>query len=663
MTDEYDQPENLDPAMSKDDLARLGKKWLDRIRDAEKREKEWSDAAAAAEKAYMSGQQSAGEGREYDFNILHANVETIAPSVFNSTPVPDIRERFRMGTETPETAAAMRVAEIIERAITVQADDGALETELEDLTQDALLAGRGIIRIRFDAEQQEISQPPTEMFDETTGQLMLVAQAPQVVMTGEKITFEAVSWRDYRQGPAKRWADVPWLAFRHFLPEEEVKKITDPELKEILSAGGESESTTEEVDTQIWEIWCKQSARVYMIVDHSGDVIKIIDDPMGLDGFFPIPQPVQPLGVVGSLIPLCPFNVYKKLADELELTTKRIAAITTGLKVRGIIAGSADDIRNLADADDNELVPIANLEGFAAAGGLDGAISWWPVQHAITVLRELYISRDQTKNLIYEVTGISDIARGATDPNETLGAQQLKSQWGSLRIRKLQKKVERAARDIFVIAAQLIGAKFSLETLQAMSQVQITPEMAALLQRPLDKYRIDVESDSTVRADLGRRKGEMAEFLQGTASYFATMTPVVQSAPQAMGPVIDIFAAFARQFNLGKQAEDSLEKIVQMAKDQADKPPPPNPEEERVKQEAQVAQIQMQMQAQLEQARLQLDAQKVQQDGQIAMAKLELDRDRMKLDERKAEIEALGKLNDIDRADMDADKEKETENG
>jgi hypothetical protein len=222
MTDEYDQPEMLDPAMSKDDLARLGKKWLDRIRDSEKREKEWSDAAKAAEKAYMSGQQKTGEGKEYDFNILHANVETIAPSVFNSAPVPDIRERFRMGTETPETAAAMQVAEIIERAITVQADDGALETELEDLTQDALLAGRGVIRIRFDADQQEIPQPPAEVFDETTGQLMLVAQAPQVVMTGEKITFEAVSWRDYRQGPAKRWADVPWVAFRHFLPEEEV---------------------------------------------------------------------------------------------------------------------------------------------------------------------------------------------------------------------------------------------------------------------------------------------------------------------------------------------------------------------------------------------------------------------------------------------------------
>jgi hypothetical protein len=432
-------------------------------------------------------------------------------------------------------------------------------------------------------------------------------------------------------------------------------------LKEILSAGGESESTTEEGDTRIWEIWCKESERVYLIVDHSGDVIKIIDDPMGLKGFFPNPKPVQPLGVVGSLIPLCPFNVYKKLADELELTTKHIAAITEGLKVRGIIIGSADDIKNLADADDNELVPVANLEGFAATGGIDGAISWWPIQHAITVLRELYISRDQTKSLIYEVTGISDIARGATDPNETLGAQQLKSQWGSLRIRKLQKKVERAARDIFVIAAQLIGAKFSLETLQQMSQVQITPEMAALLQRPLDMYRIDVESDSTVRADLGRRKGEMAEFLQGTASYFATMTPVVQSAPQAMGPVIDIFAAFARQFSLGKQAEDSLEKIVQLAKAQAEQPPPPNPEEERVKQEAQMAQMQMQMQAQLDQARLQLDAQKVQQDGQIAMAKIELDRDRMKLDERKAEIDALARLNDIDRDDMDAETEKETE--
>jgi hypothetical protein len=45
--------------------------------------------------------------------------------------------------------------------------------------------------------------------------------------------------------------------------------------------------------------------------------------------------------------------------------------------------------------------------------------------------------------MIYEVTGISDIVRGQGNAQETATAQEIKSQWGSLRIRKLQKQIER----------------------------------------------------------------------------------------------------------------------------------------------------------------------------------------------------------------------------
>ena len=47
----------------------------------------------------------------------------------------------------------------------------------------------------------------------------------------------------------------------------------------------------------------------------------------------------------------------------------------------------------------------------------------------------LYQQREQIKAVIYELTGLSDIARGASKASETLGAQQLKSQWGSIRLK------------------------------------------------------------------------------------------------------------------------------------------------------------------------------------------------------------------------------------
>lgn len=592
------------PGMTGDELRKMGQKWLDRIRAAEKRDKAWFETAEAAQKAYLADAEDKANGKVYDFNILHSNIETMVPAVFNSAPVPDIRERFRTGPADQEKSVAVVVAQILERALSVQIDDGALEIEMEEMTNDALLAGRGVIRVRFDADEAPMG------------------------MVNERLTYEAVSWRDYREGPAKRWQDVPWVAFQHCLPQEEVQRIQDPKLKEALQAGDtDATPDTTEDDAHIWEIWCKATGRVYMVVRDTGEILSMIDDPMGLAGFFPCARPVQPIAVTGKRTPVAPFMVYKALAEELETITKRIKAITSGLKVRGFIVGSAEDISNLALEGDNVLIPIANMEGFAATGGLDKAISWWPVDRAIQVLRELYISRNECKAMIYEVTGISDIVRGQGNAAETATAQEIKSQWGSLRIRKLQRMIERCARELFVISTELLNSKFNPMTLQSMTGVQLPQGYETILGQPLNSYRIDVESDSTVRSDLSRRKGEMGEFLSGTSAFFSTMAPVVQQAPQMAGPVAEIYAAFARQFNLGKQAEDALETMASIAKQasQPQQPQGPTPEQMQAQADQQAMQAKMEMDVQTKQAELQLKAQGMQQDAALAREKMMID--------------------------------------
>ena len=629
--DAYSESEMAEqPApMTKGDLERLGAQWIDRIRQSEKREESWRKDAAQAEKAYLADTDTMiSGGKTYDFNILHSNIETMVPAVFNTSPLPDIRERFRVGKETPEAAVAKEVAQVLERAILLQTDDGALMAEAEGMTQDALLSGRGVVRIRFEADEEVIPGQP--ILDPMTGQMMAgedgfpLMGPDEVRVTNERAIYEVVSWRDYRQGPAKRWRDVPWVVFQHCIPHEEVEEIRDPEIKAILTAGEQKADQPEtDGDAHIWEIWCKQTRRVYMIVAGSGEVLSIQDDPMELRGFFPCAQPVQPITGTGSLTPVCPFTIYRKLADELEQITKRINFITQGLKVRGIIAGSMEDIERLSQAGDNELTVAANLEQFVSAGGLSNAIAWWPIDMAVAVLRELYQAREQTKAMIYEITGISDIVRGQGKASETATAQSIKSQFANLRIRKLQNQIERACRDIFVLTAEVICTKFSVETLQRMTGIQIGPEAAQMLQTALDHYRIDVESDSTVRADLGRRKGEIAEFLQGTASYFSTMAPIVQQAPQMAGPIMDMYAAFARQFSLGRQAEDALETMIELSQQAAQQPPQPPPPDPRV-----IA----------AEARAQAEAEKV-----------EVAKGRLQLDEQVATFDAAAKAMQLSR--------------
>jgi hypothetical protein len=92
------------------------------------------------------------------------------------------------------------------------------------------------------------------------------------------------------------------------------------------------------------------------------------------------------------------------------------------------------------------------------------------IAQTITNIVEL---RKQIIDDIYQITGLSDIMRGATDARETLGAQQLKTQYGSTRIRDKQQELVRIAKDLVGISSEIITEVFDEETMIAMSQTQI----------------------------------------------------------------------------------------------------------------------------------------------------------------------------------------------
>lgn len=627
-------------------LRREGERWLGRIQAAEKREKEWRDEAVAAERAYACDTgPDAGNGKLYDFNILHSNVETIVPAIYNSTPVPDVRRRFLLASgEEPQPpqqqegqppdpralmafqqaalawqakrqqdADAKAYGDMIERAITVQIDDNRLDGEIESEARDSFLAGRGIVRLRFRADD--------------TGE----------ALSNERVTFEAVSWRDFRMGLAKRWEDVPWVAFRHMMPAEDERDFADAAMLAAQrrhgdtipgSADGGSDADD---DICVWEIWCKRSRSCKFVRENDGKIIRIVDDPLGLRGFFPMPPPVQPITLTGKMTPVCPFAIYRKLADELDLCTKRINAIMSGLKVRGLTVGDASALLRLSELDDNEIGVEQNLEQLAQTGGLEKAVIWWPIEQAIKVLKELYVQREQTKSAIYEITGISDIVRGASDPRETMGAQEIKTQWGALRIRKVQRLIERQVRDVFAIMAEIITTKFSIETLVQMTGIEMTDGIVALMRQPvLAAYRVDVESDSTVKADMTRQKGEMAEFMRGTAEYFGTMGPLVQGAPDMAEPIADLYGAFANVYKLGRQAEDAVERMSKTAK-QAATNRQGNPEAEAKSAELQIKLESEKAKAAIEVEKLQLETRKAEAELRIKEAELALKRDELRL--------------------------------
>src|SRR6185295_1686636 len=126
--------------------------------------------------------------------------------------------------------------------------------------------------------------------------------------------------------------------------------------------------------------------------------------------------------------------------------------------------------------DDGELVPLTGVEHLVDGGGIDKWIAWFPLEPTVGALNQLVQQREMIKQTIYEVTGISDILRGASQASETATAQNIKQQWGSLRIQHKQQEIQRYARDIFRMKAELFASKFEPQTLEMMSGIPLVPQ-------------------------------------------------------------------------------------------------------------------------------------------------------------------------------------------
>ena len=634
MQDTYEQPE-LDGAQ----LRELAERWITRIkqRQDETAWKEWRREAENAEKVYLGKSGEGDETGEYSFNMLFANVETVTPAIYNSTAIPDLRPMVPRSSDQFKTLT--EAGKVHEAVIESMTDDNALDAEIEAAAKSAYIAGRGIVRVRFDADEIE----RVEVYEQTDPNTGMMARFQETVIdyVNERVRYEVVPWRDYVEGSALRWSEVPWIAFRLIVPPDGTNRFDDDYIKAQEPEGGYEDDSG---DCVVWEIWDKGAGKVLFVREKDQVILREIDDPLGLRGFFPIPKPVDPISVAGRRCPVAPFTIYKDLAEEVERCTRRICGITKGLRVRGGVAGDAQDIADIAEAGDNELVPIQNVEGLAAAGGLEGAIVWWPVDKAITVLRELYGAREQAKQQIYEITGISDIVRGASKASETAHAQEIKSQWGSLRIRKMQTQIQRLCRDLFVMTTEIASANFRPERFAELSGREITPEVMAILEQPLDQFRIDVESDSTVRGDLQRMRGEMAQFLQGTAQYMQTMTPIVQAAgAEAAVPMVQLYAAFARTHNLGRQGEDALDALITMAEQASQQSGQDDPQQ-------QMAQQMAMMEKRLEVAKMEAEVEKMRADTALSQRSQALDESKHQLDVAKAQVDARQSQ---ERLDMD----------
>ena len=467
---------------------------------------------------------------------------------------------------------------------------------------------------RYFSDDGEVDESKVQFEDDQP----YILGEPEEEVTNEQVQCEVVDWEDFRQSPAKRWNQVRWIAFHHAMTRDELKQEFGNKGKKVpltLNRKGTDDKITEEEEyfkqASVWEIWDKDNREVVFIAMGMDEAIEVREDPLQLRDFFPVARPLHIIRPKKNLVPIPEYTMYQDQAEELDDITGRISKLIEALKVKGVYDASMEGLSSLVETDDRALVPVENWSTLAQKGGLDGVISWMPVDQIAKVLQSLYEQRDRLINTIFELTGVSDIVRGQSDPRETATAQGIKNRSNAIRLGPTQKEIQRFARDILRLKAEVMAKFFEPETLQRMTGREVTQEMIKLLRDDgLRSYRIDIETDSTIAEDLADDKAEVTEFLTAMTNYFAQVGPLVTQGllPFEVGKSMLMFAA--RRFKTSKELEDALEQLQQ-----------PQQQQGGESQIDEIAMMDVQRQAQKDQGELQLKAMEMQMKEQVERQK------------------------------------------
>jgi hypothetical protein len=479
----------------------------------------------------------------------------------------------------------------------------------------------------------------------------------------ERIEYECcpvdyVHWKEFGHSPgARTWEEVtsvwrkvymsrPALVER-FGEELGYKIPLDTKPQDDKNSYKPMDGTYEAV---IYEIWDKETGKVLWISKSLGKILDERDDPLQLENFFPCPKPLYSTLTTDSLEPIPDFVIYQDQARELDTLCDRIDGLINALKVRGVYDASSSELQRLfSEGENNTLIPVDNWMAFAEKQGMKGAIDLVDITPFASALAQCYQAMDQVKGQIYELMGIADIQRGQTDPNETLGAQIIKSNNAAGRLKTMQHAVVDFATTLLSIKAQIICTHFTDETLIGISGAmqlsqqdqQLIPQAIALLRDQASKnFRIEVTSDSMIYQDEQQEKQDRMAFLSAVGGFIQQAVPMVQQAPELANMALEMLKFGVTAFKAGKQLEGIIDETadkLRIAAQQAEgQPKPLPPEVQKAQMDNQAKMQQMQMQAQLEQqkmaAQMELEKAKQEYQAQENQLKFQLEEQRNMMD-------------------------------
>jgi hypothetical protein len=393
-----------------------------------------------------------GAWADSDLDLFWASMEVLKPATYARPPKPAVKPRF-----SDSDRVKLKTAELLERvsaAVLAFTDIGDVMCEIRD---DLLFTNRGVLWLRYESDDKQ------------------------------KVCWEQLDRRDFLHEPCRKWSEVGWVAGGFWMTFDEMKKRfggKDGLSEDVLHSAKFTRKRDDQSDgydnaltqkCQVWEVWHRADDKVYWVTEGIDVLLDSGPPHLKLSSFFPCPRPAYGTRQRRSLIPVPDWDRYAIHFRKISDLTGRIYRLLDDVRMKGLIPAGGDvgdAVEALIRSDDDRLlIPVA-----AAAmmeGNAQGFVVWLPLAELATAIQGLIEARAQLIQDFYQLSGISDIMRGATEAEETLGAQQLKSQYGSVRVKDKIDELQRIAADGVGITAEIAAEHFSQKTLLDLAQMEI----------------------------------------------------------------------------------------------------------------------------------------------------------------------------------------------
>ncbi len=534
----------------------------------------WLKKISAAEKKYESYYNLIKETREFykdnrgfgynvgHYNIFWSTIETLKPFLYFKQPKPYLERSGKSANRVEKLAC-----DILSKSLIWNLQQFDFDSIIKYARNDFLISGCGIVWERYHPNFEFVSSAQD-------------SKRKIEIKSSEKVISEYVNPENFLADcdEVGIWEDVSWVARKIYMSNEQAI-ATFGETACLNLADKEDDKDCK--DICIYEIWDKESKKVYWLAkEKTDDFIRVANNPLKTQGFFPCPKPIFATLTNDSIIPVPDYCLIKELLSELNGIHSRMRLTMQALKVSGAYDNSFPELGSILNKDVT-LVAAKDFQRLKDCGGLKGILDFIPIEQYITALEQLAQRRQDIINQIYEITGVSDIMRGSSNSEDTATAVTKKTNFGTLRNQDRQNDMQRFIKDLFTIKAEIICEQFSAETLLGFlpPEQQILPEawQAVLLLKD-EKMRgmiLEIENDNVFNAEAEAEK--TLSGIKALNELIISALPTVSQQPLLLPLYRSMIESFCTSLPKARPFESVIEKVFNAVEADLNKKEPEQP--------------------------------------------------------------------------------------